>query len=323
MSQAILFEKALRTALREASFFRGLTSPNPPVGAAAVDREGRVIEVAAHLRAGEGHAEALLLRKLRDQKILSKMHAMVVTLEPCNHQGRTPPCTGAIAFAHKEIADLGGEFKTLFIGAKDPNPRVQGGGVEYLLKQGYTVEFAQGDLARESQALIAPFTKWITTGMPWVTVKQALDEQGSMIPAAGTKTFTSEDSLVFAHKLRKRADAILTGSGTVLADQPQLTVRKVPDFVGKRRWLAIADRQERVEPGYLREAESRGFKLAPLDLEIHKLLKFLGTQGCLEVLVEAGPTLTQSILQLGLWDEHVVIQKASPEDRITHVYRNC
>jgi diaminohydroxyphosphoribosylaminopyrimidine deaminase/5-amino-6-(5-phosphoribosylamino)uracil reductase len=141
-----------------------------------------------------------------------------------------------------------------------------------------------------------------------------------MIPPPGQKTFTSESSLRFAHELRRRADAILTGSGTVLADDPEFTVRRVPDHTVvaqglKPRRLVVLDRGGRVPRGWLKRAEKLGFDVW-LRGDAREALNELGSSGALEVLVEAGPSVSEFFLSQSLWDEHVLIRTpnlAAPE----------
>ena len=295
---------AFRQALEAARAFEGATAPNPPVGCAILEASGSVLAVAAHQRAGTGHAEALAIADCRAKGLGEAIHTIVVTLEPCNHFGRTPPCSEAI---------LSTPAKALWIGAVDPNPVVAGGGAERLRAASLKV-MSIGDLghadtvslAASAQRLIAPFAKRVRTGLPWVTVKQAVDGNGSMIPPAGRKTFTSPDSLKFAHELRRRADAVLTGSGTILADAPEFTVRHVPGFASKSRHLAILDRRGRVPTDYLDAAKARGFRVL-LPHSFADALHQLGEAGALEVLVEAGPQLTESVLASPFWDEHIRI----------------
>lgn len=319
-------------AIQAAALKLGATSPNPPVGAAALDADGNILSVQAHQRAGTPHAEALVLRDCRERGIADRIHTMVVTLEPCNHHGRTPPCSEAL---------LAAGVKRVVYGARDPNPKAAGGaerlreaGVEaYEIREIAPIlersssnhlagEVKQNDalnLCGEFQALyercldlIRPFSHWARTRTPWVTLKTALDRESSMIPQRGTKTFTSPDSLRLAHELRRRCDAILTGSGTILADLPEFTVRHVPDHVDKRRWLAILDRRGRVPANYLDAARARGLEPRCDFKTVQEALEFLGAQGCLEVLVEAGPALSETILKMSLWNEHVLIRQQAP-----------
>jgi diaminohydroxyphosphoribosylaminopyrimidine deaminase/5-amino-6-(5-phosphoribosylamino)uracil reductase len=298
---------AFAEALRLASEHIGATAPNPPVGCLLLDAAGRTLTAAAHRKAGDLHAEAAAIALSRDNGTFHRIHTVVVTLEPCNHTGRTPPCADAI---------LGTPARELWIGVGDPNPHVAGGGAARLGGEGgLAVRFLEdldhphtAELAAAARRLTAPFAKRVRTGLPWVTVKQARDRLGSMVPPAGRKTFTSDASLDFAHALRKRADAILTGSGTVLADAPEFTVRRVPDFPGKHRQLVILDRRGRVDAAYLAAAGARGFEVT-LETSLQGALARLGAAGTLEVLVEAGIDLTAAILASDLWDEHVLIEQ--------------
>lgn len=304
-------------AIAAATDHAGATAPNPPVGCVLLDAAGEILAVEAHRKAGDLHAEARAIAACRAAGSVERIHTVVVTLEPCNHHGRTPPCTDAI---------LSTPARHVWIAGRDPNPRVAGGGAARLasagLSVGWLADLNHPDTPRlvaEAERLIAPFVKWSTTGRPFVTVKQALDDTGSMIPPPGRKTFTSETSLTLSHRLRRRADAILTGAGTILADDPEFTVRRVPDHPDKRRLLAILDRRGHVPAGYLTAAAQRG--LRPLIFtDLDDALTRLGIEGVHEVLVEAGPTLTAAVLAADLWDEHVVIAKGDP-DRIT-ILRN-
>lgn len=226
LSESTIIE-TMRLACAEARKWLGATSPNPPVGAAALDSEGKILALTAHQRAGELHAEAVLIEQCRRQNLLHLIDTLCITLEPCNHHGRTPPCTEAIIAAG---------IKRVALGARDPNPHVKGGGIERLKQAG--IEVISGINEDECRQLISSFAYAVQTGKPFVTLKRAFDPHGSMIPPPGQKVFTSPGSLRFAHRLRKKSDAILTGSGTILADNPLFTVREIPDFPGKRRfWL--------------------------------------------------------------------------------------
>ena len=288
-----------------------MTAPNPPVGAVALDASGRIIAAAAHERVGGPHAEAKLLEMCFEKDLLKQIHTLVVTLEPCNHQGRTGPCSEAI---------IRSGVQCVVFGAKDPNTRVAGDGAGRLRKAG--IQVIEGVLKSECEFLIRSFKHWVTSGWPWVTIKIARNREGSMIPPLGQKTFTAAESLLLAHKLRKRADAILTGSGTVLADNPEFTVRNVPDHVGKTRWLVLMDRRRRVPDKWIKSLETKGFMVQRPE-SIVDGLKFLGEKGCLEVLVEAGPTLSQEVLDSGLWNEKVTIQQGAPggADRVETTFQ--
>jgi diaminohydroxyphosphoribosylaminopyrimidine deaminase/5-amino-6-(5-phosphoribosylamino)uracil reductase len=303
----------MRMALNAAEKFLGATAPNPPVGAIALGRGGKVLLGAAHQRAGTAHAEAKVLELAEKLGKLHEIETLVVTLEPCNHQGRTPACTETILH-HRNI-------RRVVFGSRDPNPRVKGEGAERLRAAG--IEVIGGVLENECDFLIRAFRKQATTGLPYVTLKAARQADGSMIPPAGQKTFTSKPSLIFAHELRKRADAIWTGSGTVLADDPEFTVRWVPDHPDKSRLLVLSDRRRRISAAWLAKAEKNGFRVHFAE-EFRAGLEFLGKNGVLEVLVEAGPTLHEAWIQSGLWDESVVIiqGKESEDDQVEIRFRD-
>jgi diaminohydroxyphosphoribosylaminopyrimidine deaminase/5-amino-6-(5-phosphoribosylamino)uracil reductase len=309
--------QAFARALELARAHEGATAPNPPVGCVLLDAAGTELAAGAHRRAGTAHAEATAIATARQAGLVEHIHTAIVTLEPCNHHGRTPPCAEAL---------LATPARQIWIACRDPNPKVGGGGMERLMAAGRRVsmlaDLPQPDalnLADDAERLIAPFRKYTLTGLPFVTVKQAVSETGSMIPPPGRKTFTAHASLVLAHSLRRRADAILTGSGTVLADDPHFTVRLVADHPEKQRQLVIMDRRRRVSPDYLAAARRRGFSVHLQD-DLPAALAMIGASGGMEALVEAGPALADSVLTAGLWDEHVLIEQAGGlggTDRVT------
>ena len=281
----------------------GATAPNPPVGAAALDENGQVLAIAAHQRAGTDHAEAALLKLCREQNLMPQLHTICVTLEPCNHHGRTPPCTGAI---------IATGVKRVVVGARDPNPQVTGGGIERLRTAGIAViENVENEMCRR---LIHAFAFHAQTGKPFITVKRAFDANGSMIPPVGQKTFTSTDSLRLAHALRKKAGAIITGSGTILADAPLFNVRHLPDHAATRRILAILDRRGRVSNTYVKDATTRGFDVRVYN-DFDSCILELGRQGIIDSLVESGPILSRFVLDSPHWAMLVDIHTGTP-DRI-------
>lgn len=297
------YENAMRMAINAAEQFLGATAPNPPVGAIALDKQGKVILGAGHPKAGSPHAEAKVLEMAEKLGKVGQIETLVVTLEPCNHKGRTPPCTEAI-LRHKNI-------RRIVVGTRDPNPGVAGGGIDRLRKAG--IEVIEGVLEDDCQFLIRAFTKAMTEKKPYVVLKAAFDTAGSMIPPPGQKTFTSKASLYFSHEMRKQSDAIWTGSGTVLNDNPEFTVRWLPDHPGKERLLVLSDRRRRIPASWLKKAEANHFRIHFAD-SIESGLDFLGKNGALQVLVEAGPTLRDAWLASGLWDESVVISQGVGDD---------
>lgn len=299
---------AFREALAQAAPHVGATAPNPAVGCVLLDGEGEVLARGAHRRAGEAHAEADAIAACRAAGTVARIRTALVTLEPCSHPRAAGCCADAL---------LATPVRSVWIGALDPHPRAPGRGVAMLEAAGVaTGMIAALDhpeapaLAAAAARLVAPFGAWARTGRPWVVVKTALDAQGSMIPPPGAKTFTSRGSLVHAHRLRREAEAIVTGSGCILADDPAFTVRHVPDHAGRRRRLAILDRRGRTPDRYLREAAARGLD-ASLHADLDAMLDALGAAGVLTALVEAGPTLRAAILERGLWDEEVVFRRAA------------
>jgi len=198
-------------ALRLAKKGLGRTSPNPAVGAVVVQGD-EVVGRGYHERAGGPHAE---IHALRNAGKSARGAILYVTLEPCNHFGRTPPCTHAI---------LRAGIARCVIGTLDPNPKVAGGGAKFLKKKGVKVDV--GCLELKAKALIAPFVKHCFTGMPWVRVKAASTLDGRIATRTGdSKWITGEKARTFGHRLRAISDAILVGKGTVLADDPSLTCR--------------------------------------------------------------------------------------------------
>lgn len=204
--------KHMHAALELARIAR--PSPNPPVGAVVVGNEGRVVSKAHHAEAGEAHAETAALEQAGAG---ARNGTLYVTLEPCNHDGRTPPCVDAI---------LSSGIKRIVVGCVDPNPHVRGGGVERLEKAGLEVEV--GVAGGECRALIAPWTKFITRGLPHVVLKLALSLDGRIATRSGaSKWVTGPEARVKVQELRSINDAVAVGIGTALSDDPRLTVRDV------------------------------------------------------------------------------------------------
>lgn len=315
----------LKPAIEIAKTSIGATAPNPPVGAAGYDLAGNLIGVGLHRKAGLAHAEIDLIQNLQKSGKLNQLHTLAVTLEPCCHTDKkTPPCVNALL----QIPTL----KQVLVGCLDPNPQVQGRGIEALRAAGKEVLEAKQAEAHSCLRLITPFSKWIRTGLPWVVHKQAFRETlggMSMIPEPGAKTFTSRDALRLAHQIRRESDAILTTSKTVLADQPEFTVRQVQDHHDpKPRHLVILQNRTLLPTNYLEQAEKRGFICHLVQgpnprQALESALTLLGKLGCLQVLIEAGPTLSQQIQNNGLWDESVVINRLqNGSESIQHVYRD-
>ncbi|MGB8991652.1 MAG: bifunctional diaminohydroxyphosphoribosylaminopyrimidine deaminase/5-amino-6-(5-phosphoribosylamino)uracil reductase RibD, partial [Desulfobaccales bacterium] len=201
----------MKLALKLAARGAGWVSPNPMVGAVVV-KDGQVVGRGYHRRVGLPHAE---VEALRAAGAAARGAELYVTLEPCNHEGRTPPCTRAI---------LSAGISRVIIATRDPNPRVAGGGDEFLRSRGVPVEV--GLLEVEARRLNEAWFHWVATGRPWVTVKAACSLDGKIATAGGeSQWLTGEAARALGHRLRHRVDAIVVGIGTVLADDPQLTTR--------------------------------------------------------------------------------------------------
>jgi diaminohydroxyphosphoribosylaminopyrimidine deaminase/5-amino-6-(5-phosphoribosylamino)uracil reductase len=201
----------MREALRQAGKGLGWTSPNPAVGAVVVS-EGRVIARGYHRRAGGPHAEIEALNRLGGRAMGATLY---VTLEPCNHTGRTPPCTEAI---------LRSGIRRVVAGMRDPNPHVRGGGCALLAARGLEVKV--GVLEADCLRLNEAFVKFVTTGRPFVISKSALTLDGWTATVTGdSRWITNESSRALVHRMRSRTDAVMVGVGTVLSDDPRLTAR--------------------------------------------------------------------------------------------------
>jgi diaminohydroxyphosphoribosylaminopyrimidine deaminase/5-amino-6-(5-phosphoribosylamino)uracil reductase len=201
----------MRLALRLGRRGVGTTHPNPRVGAVVL-RGGEVIATGFHARAGEAHAEA---RALESAGSRSRGATLVVSLEPCAHHGRTPPCAHAIVRAG---------VRRVVIGMRDPNPLVDGRGIDHLRREG--VEVVVGLLESSCLALNPPYLKQLATGLPRVTLKAMLSLDGRMASESGeSRGLGGEAEQRLCHRLRAEHDAVLIGVGTLLADDPLLTVR--------------------------------------------------------------------------------------------------
>src|SRR5208337_3029451 len=202
----------MRRALRLAARARGMTSPNPMVGAVIVNN-GVIVAEDYHKKAGELHAEALAILKAGDK---AEGSALYVTLEPCCHlDKRTPPCTKAIIKAN---------IRRVIIGMEDPNPKVSGKGMRELKRHG--IDVVEGLFKSEAQRLNEAYIKYITTSKPFVILKVAMTLDGKIAtPEGRSKWITGEQSRRLVHKMRSSVDAILTAVGTVKADNPSLTAR--------------------------------------------------------------------------------------------------
>ncbi len=193
---------------------KGDPSPNPPVGSVVANGE-KVVAEGYHERAGLEHAELIALREAGDK---ARGATLYVTLEPCNHEGRTPPCTEAI---------LAAGVQRVVIGCRDPNPHVTGKGAERLQSDG--IEVVLGMLENDAKALIRPWRKYITEQVAYLSIKLALSLDGRIATRTGaSRWITCAESRLRVQSLRSAHDAVMVGINTVIADDPLLTVRDVP-----------------------------------------------------------------------------------------------
>jgi diaminohydroxyphosphoribosylaminopyrimidine deaminase/5-amino-6-(5-phosphoribosylamino)uracil reductase len=279
-------ERFMAQAIAEAEKALGRTHPNPAVGAVIV-KAGKVIARGHHVKAGAPHAEVVALSKAG---VKARGATLYTTLEPCNHHGRTPPCSEAILKA--------GIGRVVFA-SSDPNPLVDGRGVKRLRKGG--VEVAAHVLRAEADALNRPFFKAMRTGLPWVTLKVAVTLDGKLAAKGGdSKWVTGEAAREKVHALRGLADAILVGAGTVRRDDPQLTARLKGTRNPVRVVLGDVPKKARVL-----DDQARTIVFAQ-KTPLKQVLKQLVAEGLLHVLVEGGSVVHSEFLKQGLFDEVLV-----------------
>lgn len=315
MSTEQIDEQFMRLALAEAVKGLGRTSPNPCVGAVIV-ADGAVVATGYHKKAGTPHAEIHALKAAGEA---ARGATMYVTLEPCNHTGRTPPCSHAVAKAG---------IARVVVGMRDPNPLVDGTGIDYLQERG--IEVRSGVLEKECIEINRPFIKHVTTGLPWMVMKAGVSLDGRLNYQKGKSGWiTGAASGEKVHQLRDIHDAILVGSETVAVDNPSLTTRltkgegKDPIRVILDRTLRLpldaraftikseaetwvfcdhdADQQKR------HQLESQGVRLFPVKsdeagLDLHEVVTTLGRNGINSVFVEGGAAIHGALLRAQLYD---------------------
>jgi diaminohydroxyphosphoribosylaminopyrimidine deaminase/5-amino-6-(5-phosphoribosylamino)uracil reductase len=315
----LLDEEYMKQALRLARRGLGKTSPNPIVGALIV-KNNQIIGKGYHRHYGGKHAEINAIENAREDISGASLY---VTLEPCCYHGKTPPCVEAII--QKNIGKV-------IIGTFDPNPRVNGKSAEILRQQG--IETKVGVLEGECRSLNEAHFKYMATGVPLVTVKFAQTLDGRIATSTGNSQWISSPaSQRFAHKLRTLNDAIMVGVGTILTDNPQLTVRLVK---GRNPTRIVLDSKLRIplDSKVLSNQESAPTIIATTpdantenlsvlrqmgieslvvqkdeqgEVDLGHLLRILGQRGISSVLVEGGAETITSLLRLNLVDRLVVI----------------
>lgn len=307
--------KYMKRALTLARKGIGKTSPNPAVGCVIV-KNGVIVGEGWHKKAGGPHAEIHALEMAGEN---ARGGDVYVTLEPCCHTGKTPPCSEALIKAG---------VKRVVAGMCDPNPQVSGGGLDALKQAG--IKIVCGVLESDCRAINLPFIKQVTTGMPYVTYKCAMTLDGNIATITGESRWISgEESRKYVHRMRAQMDAVMVGVDTVIADNPQLTVRHVrgknplrvivdtrlrtPESVNvlngelsAKTIIATTESNPRVHARYL----TQGVTIVVCEeddgrVSMKDLLQKLGALGVQSILLEGGSRLAGDMLQHGLIDELV------------------
>lgn len=294
-------------ALDLAKSVQGQTSPNPPVGAVIV-RNGAIVGIGAHLQAGTAHAEVHAIEMAGDNACNATIY---VTLEPCSHFGKTPPCADAIVKSG---------IKRVVIATMDKNPNVAGKGIEKLREANLTVLLGVGE--EKANALYVPFFHFVATKTPYVTMKSATSLDGKIATVAGeSKWITGEKARLDVHHYRDENDAILVGVNTVITDNPQLTARlpnggrnplriildthlRTPDKAKvvtdgeAETWIFVG---ENVPPDkvdfFIKNMDVSIIQLNNESIEIDEVLTYLGQKGIMTLFVEGGSGVNGSFLK--------------------------
>ncbi|MEW6259349.1 MAG: bifunctional diaminohydroxyphosphoribosylaminopyrimidine deaminase/5-amino-6-(5-phosphoribosylamino)uracil reductase RibD [Thermodesulfobacteriota bacterium] len=315
-------EHYMQVALDLARNGLGYTSPNPMVGAIVV-KDCEIVGRGWHEAYGKAHAEVNALRDAGDR---ARGATLYVTLEPCNHRGKTPPCTEAV---------LAAGISHVVMAMKDPNPHVAGGGAERLKASG--VQVTEGILEAEALRLNEAFVTYVTSGRPFVTLKVAATLDGQSATRTGdAKWISSESSRRIVHRMRHASDAIVVGIDTVLKDNPQLTTRLDPnDLPGPpkhpirivldthlridpaatvlhhegtgRTWIIVG---EDVDPSRIRRIASENVEIIPCPIaqnriDLQQLLKLLADRKISSLLVEGGSQVIGSFVRGKAFDKFV------------------
>ncbi len=308
-------EMYMERALALAARGRGTTTPNPMVGAVIV-KDGRIIGEGYHIRAGEGHAEVNAFKNAAEDVTGATMY---VTLEPCSHYGKTPPCADKIV--EKKIGRV-------VVGALDPNPLVAGRGIEKIRNAGIPV--VTGVLAEESIALNEVFMKYIVTKRPFVVLKAAMSLDGKIATADGESQWIScEASREEVHRLRHELTGIMAGIGTVLADDPMLNCRipggkqpvriivdshlSIPEnskLAGSaREFPLVVASVEKADASKKARLEVMGAKVIEIPanqdghVDLNALMERLGEMKIDSILLEGGGRLAEGALKAGIVDK--------------------
>ncbi len=305
-------QEYMHVAIKLAKKAEGRTSPNPLVGAIVVNGS-HIVGRGYHKKAGLAHAEVNAIKEAGRQ---ARNATLYVTLEPCDHFGRTPPCTDAI---------VNSRVKRVVIGMIDPNPLNNGRGIKRLVAHGISV--ISGVLEKEARSINEPYIKFITRKLPYVTVKAAESIDGKIATRLGdSKWITSEDSRRYVHELRARVDAVMVGVNTVIKDDPLLTSRirgakqplrvvvdthlKTPlsariflDIKRSPVLIAAIKRSPRIKKYEAKGAEVLIIKERLGKVDLASLMKILAGRDISHVLVEGGGELNAAMIESRLADK--------------------
>lgn len=287
-------------AIAEARKGEFTTRPNPAVGCVIV-KDNKIIGTGFHPKAGQPHAEVFALKAASEHGGAQGATAYV-TLEPCSHTGRTPPCADAL---------VGSGVARVVVASLDPNPKVAGRGIKKLQDAG--IQVVVGVCADEAKSLNLGFLKAMQTGKPYVRLKVAASLDGRTAMASGeSKWITGEIAREDVQRLRAKSAAIITGSGTIIADNPTLNVRSTQLGVDvasiPQPKVVVVDRRGRISSTDAYQVLARVDTLL-WQAELSQLLdELVRVHQCYDVLVEAGATLSGAFIQAGLVDELIVYQ---------------
>ncbi len=302
-------EKYIGFCIELARNAEGRTAPNPMVGSLVVADDGTILGEGFHAQAGLAHAEVEALNQAGDNAIGATLY---VSLEPCCHHGKTPPCTERV---------IASGVRRVVIGLQDPNPKVSGGGISALKEAGINV--VSGVMESECRYLNRAFLKWITTGLPWVCLKMAATLDGKIADRQGkSKWITGPQARLYVHELRDTVDCIMVGGATASQDDAQLTVRNVAQ--GRDPVRVVIDTQLKLPTDSKLATNSDGktwvfskeeqieakhgqygpqVRLIPTPasalgegLDLVWILRYLGQENILSLICEGGGRLASSLL---------------------------
>ena len=285
------YDLLMRKAIEISAPYKYLVKPNPMVGALIV-KDGKILAEGAHKKFGEAHAEVNCFNSLKEK--IEEDHVMICTLEPCNHYGKTPPCT-------KKIIESG--IKKIIIGSLDPNPKVAGTGIKTLKDAGLEVSY--GVLEKEVRELNKFFFFKHENGRPFITIKIASSADWMSHSKDGSTTWiTSEASRNDVQLIRAEHDAILTGGNTIRSDQPRMNARVEFPLIQPQKILLSEQKEWDVSLDFFQDS-----KVQIIDeKDLVKVVEVLSKQELNSLLVEAGPSLVNSFLKEGLCDEMIIYQ---------------